>query len=89
MDAPNTDIEKRNGNTRRHSNDVTERRIEEEGSTLTATELSEIERRLSLRPLAIYELVRQEGEDELTRPMSSLWWSGLAAGLSIGFSVFT
>ncbi|NDW05614.1 formate/nitrite transporter family protein [Jiella pacifica] len=90
MDAPNTDLKKRHeGNPRRHSNDVTERRIEEEGSTLTATELSEIERRLSLRPLAIYELVRQEGEDELTRPTSSLWWSGLAAGLSIGFSVFT
>ncbi|MCQ0988473.1 formate/nitrite transporter family protein [Jiella marina] len=76
-------------NLKRHSNDVTEKRIEQEGSTLTRTELREIERRLSLRPLAIYELVRQEGEDELTRPASSLWWSGLAAGLSIGFSVFT
>lgn len=90
MDAPNTDLHNgRNTQERRHSNDVTERRIEEEGSTLTDTELREIERRLSLRPLAIYELVRQEGEDELTRPVSSLWWSGLAAGLSIGFSVFT
>ncbi|MBO0661032.1 formate/nitrite transporter family protein [Jiella sp. MQZ9-1] len=76
-------------NSRRHSNDVTEKRLEHEGSTLTETELHEIERRLSLRPLAIYELVRQEGEDELTRPLASLWWSGLAAGLSIGFSVFT
>ena len=82
------DDAKGNG-SRRHSNDVTERRLEQEGSTLTETELLEVEKRLSLRPLAIYELVRQEGEDELTRPLASLWWSGLAAGLSIGFSVFT
>ena len=74
---------------RRHSNDVTERRLEEEGSTLTKGELHQIEDRLKLRPLAVYEVVRQEGEDELTRPLSSLWWSGLAAGLSIGFSLYT
>ena len=76
-------------NGRRHSNRVTERRLEEEGSTLTEGELHQIEDRLKLRPLAVYEVVRQEGEDELTRPLSSLWWSGLAAGLSIGFSVYT
>ena len=76
-------------NARRHSNDVTERRLEEEGSTLTEGELHQIDDRLKLRPLAVYEVVRQEGEDELTRPVSSLWWSGLAAGLSIGFSVYT
>lgn len=81
---------KRNGrHDRRHSNDATERRLEEEGSNLTEDELEEIETRLKLRPLAVYEIVRQEGEDELTRPATSLWWSGLAAGLSIGFSVFT
>ncbi|MBP0613997.1 formate/nitrite transporter family protein [Jiella mangrovi] len=90
MDSTDTRIDDvDNAASRRHSNDVTEKRLEEEGSTLTQTELREIERRLSLRPLAIYELVRQEGEDELTRPITSLWWSGLAAGLSIGFSVFT
>lgn len=79
----------RSHNDRRHSNDVTERRLKEEGSTLTEGELHQIDDRLKLRPLAVYEVVRQEGEDELTRPLSSLWWSGLAAGLSIGFSVYT
>ena len=74
---------------RRHSNHVTERRLEEEGSTLTQGELDQIDERLKLRPLAVYEIVRQEGEDELTRSLPSLWWSGLAAGLSIGFSVYT
>ncbi|WP_026379599.1 formate/nitrite transporter family protein [Afifella pfennigii] len=57
------------------------------GSALTHREAREVEERLRLSVPAIYEVVRQEGEEELERPVSSLWWSGLAAGLSIGFSV--
>lgn len=72
----------------RHANNATKERLEEEGSPLSHSERHQIEDRLKLRPIAVYELVRQEGEDELSRPISSLWWSGLAAGLSIGFSVF-
>ena len=34
----------------------------------------------------LYAAIRREGEDELTRPTSELAWSGLAAGLSMGFS---
>lgn len=34
----------------------------------------------------VYKAVRQEGEDELERSTSALAWSGLAAGLSMGFS---
>jgi formate/nitrite transporter FocA (FNT family) len=37
-------------------------------------------------PLVIHEIVRAQGEKELERPFSSLAVSGLAAGLSIGFS---
>ena len=87
-DGPDKDKPK--GNTRRHANDVTEHRIEEEGSTLTASELKEVDHRMKLRPLAVYEIVRQEGEDELTRSNRSLLWSGLAAGLScvIAWRVF-
>ncbi|MCK5934422.1 MAG: formate/nitrite transporter family protein [Fulvimarina manganoxydans] len=77
------------GNQRHHASNVTEHRIEHEGSTLTRSELEEVDHRMKLRPLAVYEIVRQEGEDELTRPNRSLLWSGLAAGLSIGFSVWT
>ena len=36
--------------------------------------------------LVIHELVREEGEEGLRRPASALAWSGLAAGLSMGFS---
>ena len=35
----------------------------------------------------IYEVVRQHGEEEMARPGVSLWWSGVAAGLSISFSL--
>jgi formate/nitrite transporter FocA (FNT family) len=37
-------------------------------------------------PLVIHEIVREEGESELTRGFDGLALSGLAAGLSIGFS---
>jgi formate/nitrite transporter FocA (FNT family) len=39
--------------------------------------------------LVIHELVREEGEAELRRRNSALFWSGLAAGLSMGFSMLT
>jgi formate/nitrite transporter FocA (FNT family) len=39
--------------------------------------------------LVIHELVREEGEEGLKRPASALAWSGLAAGLSMGFSFLT
>jgi formate/nitrite transporter FocA (FNT family) len=37
-------------------------------------------------PLVIHEIVREQGEAELARGFGGLAWSGLAAGLSIGFS---
>ena len=45
----------------------------------------------SQRPRApvLYEIIRLEGENELGRPAMSLWWSGFAAGISIGFSFLT
>lgn len=36
----------------------------------------------------IFEVVRSEGEAELRRPLGSLAWSGLAAGLAMSLSVF-
>ena len=34
----------------------------------------------------VHDAILKEGEDELRRPTSALAWSGLAAGLSMGFS---
>ena len=39
-----------------------------------------------LGPMVIHEIVREKGEEELERSFGGLAWSGLAAGLSIGFS---
>lgn len=36
---------------------------------------------------AIYEVVRRLGKEEMERPAVSLWWSGVAGGLSISFSL--
>ena len=35
----------------------------------------------------VYQVVRREGDDELRRPRTSLFWSGIAAGVCISFSV--
>ncbi len=47
----------------------------------------EAERRSTPPAFVVYEAIRIEGEDELRRPSSALAWSGLAAGLSMGFSL--
>lgn len=52
-------------------------------------ENAEIEDQRRLRADQVFEVVRRDGEEELSRPGSSLAWSGLAAGLAIGFSVIT
>ena len=58
----------------------------------SAGDLSRAERRLAEertapRAAVIHEAIRSEGESELRRPISALIWSGMAAGLSIGFSL--
>jgi formate/nitrite transporter FocA (FNT family) len=47
---------------------------------------AEADERSSPSAHVIYETIRQEGEDELARESTALAWSGLAAGLSMGFS---
>lgn len=66
---------------------LTEERLREDGTRLTHDDLAEVGDRLRLRAAVVYEIVRQEGEEELARAPRNLWWSGIAAGLSIGFSV--
>lgn len=46
----------------------------------------EIVERTAPRGRIVYEAIYREGEHELERGTSALAWSGLAAGLSIGFS---
>ncbi len=42
---------------------------------------------LSLAPRLVYQIIRMEGEEELARPLRSLIWAGVAAGMLISFSV--
>src|SRR3954447_6939114 len=50
-------------------------------------EESEAEELRSPGGAVIYRAVLKEGFDELARPSSALFWSGLAAGLSMGASL--
>jgi formate/nitrite transporter FocA (FNT family) len=64
-----------------------EARQSESDRRITEHEIEDIEERSTPRTPVIYEIVRRFGEEEMTRPVVSLWWSGLAAGLSISFSL--
>jgi len=50
-------------------------------------EARKVEERVAIPAKIVYEAIRLEGEDELERPVAALAWSGLAAGLSMGFSL--
>ena len=53
---------------------------------LTQSEQHVARERTAMRAAVIHEAIRAEGEGELKRPVSALTWSGLAGGLSMGFS---
>ena len=59
----------------------------EDSSEFTEVEAKDIERNSRLSTPIIYEVLRREGEQEMERPLSSLWWSGVAAGLSLSLSL--
>ena len=59
------------------------------GSGITAEEIKDVEELATPRTPVIYEVVRRLGEEEMERPLTSLWWSGVAAGLSISFSLLS
>lgn len=54
---------------------------------LTEAEKQEAQQRSSTTVHVVHEAVRREGEHELNRTSTALAWSGLAAGLSMGFSL--
>ena len=46
-----------------------------------------VEEAVGLSPRLIFETIRRNGEEELDRPCRTLFWSGVAAGILISFSV--
>jgi formate/nitrite transporter FocA (FNT family) len=61
--------------------------ISDSAGKLTESEKRIAKERAALRTAVIHEAIRTEGEAELLRPVSALIWSGMAAGLSMGFSL--
>ncbi len=53
---------------------------------LTEKQQQEAQDRTSVSAVVVHEAIRHDGEEELNRPTSALAWSGLAAGMSMGFS---
>jgi formate/nitrite transporter FocA (FNT family) len=64
-----------------------EQRSQRGNRPITKKEADDVEEMSSPRTPVIYEVVRRLGDEEMDRPIFSLWWSGVAAGLSISFSL--
>ena len=56
---------------------------------ISEREVRDVEEMATPRTPVIYEVVRRLGDEEMKRPATSLWWSGVAAGLSISFSLLS
>jgi formate/nitrite transporter FocA (FNT family) len=54
---------------------------------ITEKEVRDVEEMSTPRTPVIYEVIRRQGTEEIARPAFSLWWSGVAGGLSISFSL--
>ena len=54
---------------------------------LTGSEREAVDEHGSLSSLTVYSIILREGQEELQRPLLSLWWSGIAAGIGISSSV--
>ncbi|WP_300376150.1 formate/nitrite transporter family protein [Henriciella sp.] len=58
-----------------------------EDDQITEQERVEAATLTKLKSRMVYEIIRQEGRTELSRPQSSIWWSGIAAGIAISMSL--
>ncbi len=54
---------------------------------LTSAEREDVKDLAAPRSTVLYEVVRRQGEEVLSRPAGSLFWSGIAGGVTIMASV--
>jgi formate/nitrite transporter FocA (FNT family) len=54
--------------------------------SLSEKQQQEAEERTSVSAVVVHETIRQDGDEELQRPIAALAWSALAAGMTMGFS---
>jgi formate/nitrite transporter FocA (FNT family) len=62
--------------------------MSEERPDLSQAEEREVEERSPPRARVVHAAVIKQGEDELERPLRSLFWSGIAAGVAIMASLY-
>ena len=60
---------------------------EKRRSPLSNREMEEADQRSSTTAKVVHEAIRLEGTEELERPFTSIFWSGIAAGLTMGCSM--
>ena len=54
---------------------------------LSAKEQHEVDKNQPPRAAVLHEIIRTQGDQELERSIAALWWSALAAGLTMGLSL--
>lgn len=62
--------------------------MSEQPPPLSESEEQEVEERSPPRARVVHAAVVKQGDDELERPVGSLFWSGLAAGIAITASIW-
>ncbi|RUQ46350.1 hypothetical protein D8M30_14000, partial [Corynebacterium pseudodiphtheriticum] len=61
----------------------------EDGKTpnLSQEEQQDVDKNQPPRAAGLHEIIRTQGDQELERNVAALWWSALAAGLTMGLSL--
>jgi formate/nitrite transporter FocA (FNT family) len=77
----NRSTEENDSRRQQKKSDRTEKETNEPEEEEAVREASHLSAKL------VYQVVRREGDEELRRPWTSLFWSGIAAGVCISFSV--
>jgi formate/nitrite transporter FocA (FNT family) len=64
-------------------------KTQKDGKTpdLSAQEQHEVDKNQPPRAAVLHEIIRTQGNQELERSVAALWWSALAAGLTMGLSL--
>ncbi|MGH8360099.1 MAG: formate/nitrite transporter family protein, partial [Pseudomonas sp.] len=62
---------------------------QEDGKTpnLSQEEQHDVDKNQPPRAAVLHEIIRTQGDQELERNVAALWWSALAAGLTMGLSL--
>lgn len=72
---------------RRQKREEGEKSEDPTGGALTDRERDEVQEHRRLSAVTVYAILYAEGEEELGRPINSLWWSGIVTGIAISTSL--